>query len=208
MPREGLSPDIVTEAAAAIVDADGLSALTLARLAARLGVAAPSLYKHIGGQDDLTLRVSILALRRLNAELTTAAIGRSGREALTSIARAYRRFAIEHAGLYRLTQGALRPDSDAQQSEVRHALKVFDAVIRSYGVPENLSVHATRMVRASLHGFADIEARGGFQLSQSVDESFELLVEAVHSWLSSLQRQYIDPNSGRTESAGARPIRC
>ena len=186
MPREGLNADIVTEAAAAIVDADGLAALTLARLAARLGVAAPSLYKHIGGQDDLIMRVSTLSLRRLNSELTTAAIGRSGREALSSIAQTYRHFAIEHAGLYRLTQGALRPDSDAQQSEVRSALKVFDAVIRSYGMPEVFSVHATRMVRASLHGFADIEARGGFQLLESVDESFEFLVEAVHGWLSSL----------------------
>ena len=189
MPREGLNPDIVTEAAAAIVDFDGLAALTLARLAARLGVAAPSLYKHIAGQDDLIVRVSTLSLRRLNSELTTAAIGRSGREALSSIAQAYRRFAIEHAGLYRLTQGALKLGSDAQQSEVRSALKVFDAVIRSYGVPEDLSVHATRFVRASLHGFVDIEARGGFQLSQSLDESFELLVEAVHGWLSGLCRR-------------------
>ena len=188
MPREGLNPDIVTEAAAAIVDADGLAALTLARLAARLGVAAPSLYKHIDGQDDLIVRVSTLSLRRLNSELTMAAIGRSGREALSSVAHAYRRFAIEHTGLYTMTQGALRPDSDAQQSEVRTALKVFDAVIRSYGVPEDLSVHATRMVRASLHGFADIEARGGFQLSQSVDQSFEFILEAIHKWLSSLNR--------------------
>ena len=189
MPREGLNPDIVTEAAAAIVDADGLAALTLARLAARLGVAPPSLYKHIGGQDDLTVRVSTLSLRRLNTELTTAAVGRSGRKALSSIAQAYRRFAIEHAGLYTLTQGPLRPDSDTQQSELQASLKVFNAVIRSYGVPEDFSVHATRFVRASLHGFADIEARGGFQLSQSVDESFKLLVEAVHGWLSSLCRR-------------------
>ena len=194
MPREGLNPDIVTEAAAAIVDADGLAALTLARLAARLGVAAPSLYKHIGGQDDLIVRVSTLSLRRLNSELTTAAMGRSGREALSSIAQAYRRFAIGHAGLYTLTQGALRPDSDAQQSEVRSASKVFDAVIRSYGVPEDLSVHATRMVRASLHGFADIEARGGFQLSQSVDQSFEFILEAIHRWLSSLNRASVKLN--------------
>ncbi len=189
MPREGLSPEIVTEAAAGIVDAHGLTALTLARLAARLGVAAPSLYKHIAGQDDLILRVSTLSLRRLNTELTNAAIGRSGREALFSIAHAYRRFAIEHSGLYTLTQGPLRPDSDAQQTEALRALKVFDAVIRSYGVPEDLSVHATRVVRASLHGFADIEARGGFQLPQSVDESFELTVEAAHAWLRNLCRR-------------------
>ncbi len=189
MPREGLSPEIVTEAAAGIVDAHGVAALTLARLAARLGVAAPSLYKHIAGQDDLILRVSTLSLRRLNNELTTATIGRSGREALLSLAHAYRRFAIEHSGLYTLTQGPLRPDSDAQQTEALHALKIFDAVIRSYGVPDDLSVHATRVVRASLHGFADIEARGGFQLPQSVDESFEFTVEAAHAWLRNLCRR-------------------
>ncbi len=186
MPREGLSPEVVTEAAAAIVDAHGLAALTLARLAARLSVAPPSLYKHIGGQDDLIHRVSTLSLRRLNDELTTAAMARSGREALSSIAHAYRRFAIEHAGLYTLTQGALRPDSGAQQAEAQRVLKVFDAVISSYGVPDGLSVHATRVIRASLHGFVDIEARGGFGLPQSVDDSFDLIVEAAHAWLRSL----------------------
>ncbi len=194
MPREGLSPEVVTEAAAAIVDAHGLAALTLTRLAARLGVAPPSLYKHIGGQEDLILRVSTLSLRRLNDELTTAAMARSGREALLSMAHAYRRFAIEHAGLYTLTQGALRPDSDAQQTEARRVLKVFDAVISSYRVPDDLSVHATRVVRASLHGFVDIEARGGFQLPQSLDDSFELIVEAAHAWLKSLcRRDHAEP---------------
>ncbi len=194
MPREGLSPEVITEAAAAIVDAHGLAALTLARLAARLGVAPPSLYKHIGGQDDLILRVSTLSLRRLKEELTTAAMARSGRDALLSIAHAYRRFAIEHAGLYNLTQGALRPDSEAQQTEARRVLKVFDAVITSYGVPDDLSVHATRVVRATLHGFVDIEARGGFHLPQSVDDSFELIVEAANTWLKSLcERNHAEP---------------
>ena len=189
MPREGLTPDLVTEAAANIVDTHGLAALTLARLAALLGVAAPSLYKHVAGQDDLIARVSTLSLRRLNDELTTAALGRSGHDALSSMAQAYRRFAIEHGGLYSLTQGALRPDTGSQHTEALRALKVFDAVVRSYGVPESLSVHATRAVRASLHGFADIERRGGFQLPQSVDESFEFIVEAVHGWLAHLRSQ-------------------
>ena len=65
MPRAGLDPEIVTEAAAAIVDAEGLAAMTLARLAASLRVAPPSLYKHIGGLEDLTVRVATLAIRRL-----------------------------------------------------------------------------------------------------------------------------------------------
>ena len=57
MPRAGLDSEIVTEAAAAIVNAEGLAGLTLARLAATLRVAPPSLYKHVGGLEDLIVRV-------------------------------------------------------------------------------------------------------------------------------------------------------
>ncbi|WP_375429184.1 TetR/AcrR family transcriptional regulator [uncultured Sphingomonas sp.] len=186
MPREGLKPELVTEAAATIVDDHGLAALTLARLATDLGVAAPSLYKHIGGIEDLILRVSTLAVRRLADVLTTAALGRSGRHALVSIATAHRRFAIEHAGLYALTQTALKIDSSAQRAEISRPVAIFDAVVRSYGVPDDLSVHAMRIVRAGLHGFADIETRGGFQMSHSIDESFLFLIDALHASLQQL----------------------
>ena len=183
LPRAGLTPDIVTEAAAAIVDADGLAALTLARLAAALGVAPPSLYKHVAGLDDLAIRVATLAILRLTDRLTAAALGRSGRQALLAIAETYRRFAVEHAGLYALTQAAPEPTSDEQRAEAARALDVLAAVVTSYGVPSGLSVDAIRMVRAGLHGFADIEARGGFQTPQSVDQSFLVLIDALDNSL-------------------------
>ena len=186
MPREGLTPELVTEAAANIVDAHGPAALTLARLAADLGVAAPSLYKHVAGLDDLVLRVSTLAVRRLADVLTTAALGCSGRSALLSVASAYRRFATEHAGFYALTQTSLKPESELLQAQVSRVVAVCAAIVRSYGVPEELSVHAIRIVRAGLHGFADIETRGGFQIAQSIDESFGVLVDALHTSLRQL----------------------
>ena len=89
MPRAGLDPESVTEAAAAIVDGEGRAALTLARLASELGVAPPSLYKHVGGLHDLNGRIAALAIRRLADRLTAAALGRSGREALRAIADAH-----------------------------------------------------------------------------------------------------------------------
>jgi len=189
MPRRSLTPEVVTEAAANIVDAHGLAALTLARLAADLGVAPPSLYKHVAGLDDLLLRVSTLSIRRLTDILIVSALGRSGRQALLAISEAYRRFAIEHAGLYSLTQTALNPASTMQQAEAKRAIGVFDAVIKSYSVPDDLSIHAIRMVRAGLHGFSDIEARGGFQMEQSVGESFLVLVDALDVALSNLGRR-------------------
>ena len=195
MPRAGLDPEIVTEAAAAIVDAEGLAALTLARLAATLRISPPSLYKHVGGLEDLTLRVTTLAIRRLADRLVAAAIGRSGSRALQAIAEAYRRFAIEHAGLYLLTQWAPEPKSAEQQVEVARALGVFAAVVVGYGIPNEFATHAIRLIRAGLHGFADIEARGGFQMAACVDESFRLLVEALDTSLLAL--------SGHTEVSAA-----
>ena len=186
MPRAGLDPEIVTEAAAAIVDAEGLAGLTLARLAITLRVAPPSLYKHVRGLEDVIVRVTTLAIRRLADRLEAAAIGRSGSRALQAIAEAYRRFAIEHVGLYLLTQSAPAPTSAEQQVEVARALEVFAAVVAGYGTPDELTIHAIRLTRAGLHGFADIEARGGFQMTACADESFRVLVKALDASLRAL----------------------
>ncbi|MBO3746120.1 TetR/AcrR family transcriptional regulator C-terminal domain-containing protein [Streptosporangiaceae bacterium NEAU-GS5] len=51
--REPLSRERVLTAAVALVDADGIAALTMRRLAANLGVEAMSLYYHLPGKDAL-----------------------------------------------------------------------------------------------------------------------------------------------------------
>lgn len=205
MPRAGLDAEVVTKAAAAIVDADGLAALTLARLAATLGVAPPSLYKHVGGLDDLTVRLRTLAIRNLADELTAAAIGRAGSAGFRAIAHAYRRFAVEHRGVYPLTQGAPEPTSSEQQVEIIRALRILQAVVSSFGVPEDIWIHAIRMVRAGLHGFADIEARGGFQMSQSVDRSFDLLIDTLETALQSLAKAKLRPSESPLLSGESLP---
>ena len=64
MPRAGLTPDSVLDAAARIADADGLPAVTLARLAAELGVRPPSLYKHVDGLDAIHRGLALRGLQR------------------------------------------------------------------------------------------------------------------------------------------------
>ena len=53
MPRAGLTAERVVNEAERLADEVGLAQLSLAALAARLGVQPPSLYKHIAGQDEI-----------------------------------------------------------------------------------------------------------------------------------------------------------
>jgi len=93
MPRAGLDTERVVDAASAIADADGLDAVTLARVAGGLGVRAPSLYNHVDGRAGLLRALALRGVRELTAALREAAIGRSGPDALAAAARAYRAYA-------------------------------------------------------------------------------------------------------------------
>jgi AcrR family transcriptional regulator len=49
----GWSREQITDAAVAIAEADGLDAVSMRRVAARLGTGAASLYRHLTTRDDL-----------------------------------------------------------------------------------------------------------------------------------------------------------
>ena len=74
MPRAGLSRAAVVELGAQLADETGPDRLTLAGVAARAGVRLPSLYKHVGGLDDLQRGVAVLALREVRDRLADAAV--------------------------------------------------------------------------------------------------------------------------------------
>jgi AcrR family transcriptional regulator len=52
-PIRALTPDLLCERALAIIDAEGLEALTMRRLAADVRVKAPSLYNHVASKEEL-----------------------------------------------------------------------------------------------------------------------------------------------------------
>jgi AcrR family transcriptional regulator len=181
MPRAGLAPEVVVDAAARLVDAEGLEALTLARLAADLGVRTPSLYTHVASLDDVRRRLAERGARELGDWLQEAAAGRSGHDALRAIASAYREYAREHPGTYLSLQRAEDLQGDAGERVVRTVV----AVLAAYRIKGDEAIHATRAIRAALHGFVALEAGGGFGMRQDVDESFDYLVDLLDRGLRS-----------------------
>ncbi|MGB7447865.1 MAG: TetR-like C-terminal domain-containing protein [Ornithinimicrobium sp.] len=184
MPRAGLSPALVAAAAAELADEVGLANVTMTLLAERLEVRAPSLYKHVGGQADLTGRIALLALTELGDALREALQGRSGHEALTAAATTFRTYVVAHPGRYAATLrlDPAGPDDPLVAAGAR-VIASLSAVLAGYRIPERDTVHALRTMRSLLHGFAVLEAAGGFQMDTDADESFGWLVTFLHQGL-------------------------
>jgi AcrR family transcriptional regulator len=170
------------EAAGRLADERGTGALSLAALAQVLGVALPSLYKHIGGLDDLRRRVAVAAMDELGAALRDAAAGRSGSDALAAVAAAYRDFAIAHPGRYAVTQSVAGAEESVAAAAARAAEPVY-AVLRGFGLSGDALIDATRTLRAALHGFVLLETGGGFGMDRPTGESFDRMVAALSATL-------------------------
>jgi AcrR family transcriptional regulator len=185
VPRAGLNTERVVNEALELADEVGLDHLTQAALAARLGVRQPSLYKHIASSDALLRLISMRGKAELADVLTLAAIGRARDDALVAMARAWRGWALEHPGRYEAAQRPpARGDVDDEAVSDR-ALQVLAAVMDGYGSEGDDAIDAIRAFRATLHGFVSLESSGAFALPASVDRSFDRLVHALITALSS-----------------------
>ena len=184
MPRAGLSTDGVVDVALAVVDEQGPEALSLSVVAARAGVAAPSLYKHVASLAELRSRVAARVLAEMTDVATTAVLGLSGDAAIAALMRRLRGYGVEHPARYL----AVPPDPmhvpDLAQPAARF-IEVFLAVLRGYGLHDAAAIHATRCLRVIVHGFVSIESSGGFGLAEDPAETYEQLIQM---YLASLPR--------------------
>jgi AcrR family transcriptional regulator len=187
VPRAGLSRDDVVAAAAELIDEIGYHELTMGLLAQRLGVRAPSLYKHVDGLADLQHRVATLATTQLGDAVRDAMQGRAGRDALTALLTATRAYVTAHPGRYTATIGAefTGPDDPLLAASAR-VIDSIAAVLRGYGVGEAEMVHAIRTIRCTLHGFAALQASNGFQWSGDPDETFDWMIGFIDRGLQAI----------------------
>ncbi|TDD83117.1 TetR/AcrR family transcriptional regulator [Actinomadura rubrisoli] len=178
MPRAGLSPDAVVDAAIAIVDAEGPDALTLAAVAGKAGVATPSLYKHVRNLAELRQLVTVRVMEELADRLGNAALGRSRDDAVRALMRAYRSYVVEHPSRYASMEQSAEP-LERVDAVAERLLGIILAVLRGYALKGPDLIHAARCLRSAVHGFAVLEAAGGFGLPEDLEASYELLITMV-----------------------------
>ncbi|MFD8983771.1 TetR/AcrR family transcriptional regulator [Streptomyces sp. NPDC059564] len=160
-PRKPLlSRDRIVEAAGALVDAEGLEAVSTRRLAAALGVSGPSLYNHFRTKDAILEAVADAVSARVDLSMFDG--GSDWRTALHAWAHSYRDALSDHPNIVPvLARGPGR-----RPAGLRLADAVFGAMTAAGWPP----AHATRIgalmryfilgsaVASFARGFVDDEA--------------------------------------------------
>ena len=174
------SSEAIVENARALLEEDGLEAVTMASVAARVGIKAPSLYKHVRDRSDLVGLVLADTARELGRVLDAAARRAGGDPAdrVRRIAAAYRRFARQRPRATALLFADLGPDLAVPLEDLTAGARpVLEASELLVGADRALP--AARVLTAFVHGFTSMEGAGAFRLGGGVDEAFETGLEAL-----------------------------
>lgn len=143
-----------------LLESGGPASLTMQQVADRVGVRAPSLYKHVRDRDALLDAVAAATVNDL-AECLGASDG-----ALESLLRAYRAFAHQWPEGFRLMFSPGAP-LDALERAVAPVL----ASTRQIAGADALE--AARLVTAWATGFIQMELAGAFRLGGDLERAFE-----------------------------------
>ncbi|KAB7751490.1 TetR family transcriptional regulator [Mycolicibacterium phlei DSM 43072] len=93
---EPVTPEAIFDAAAAMIELDGVERFTMRGLAERLGVAVTSIYWHVGGRDKL---FDGLVARLVDEMANLPMTGDTPVDRIAALARAQRRLLIERQHL-------------------------------------------------------------------------------------------------------------
>lgn len=145
-PRSPVTRERAVERAVAMADAGGISALSMRKLAADLGVEAMSLYYHFTSKDDLIDGM----IESVVEEMALPAPGATALAALRERAESSRDVLVRHPWAIalldaRTTQATLRHhdamigvlrDAGYTMPMVGHALSIVDSYVRGFAMQE------------------------------------------------------------------------
>jgi AcrR family transcriptional regulator len=161
----------IVAVARALLDEEGPRALSMRRVADRLGIRAPSIYKHLPDKQSLENALISDGFVEM-AECFEAALETD--DPVGAIATAYRRFAQDNPHLYRLmTERPLQRERLTPGAEERAALPLFHAV--------GDDLDTARAAWAFAHGMTILELNGRFPPDADLDAAWERGLDAFRA---------------------------
>lgn len=174
--RQRLNRALVIDLAAAIADQEGIDAVTLQRIANDSGVKQPALYRHVSGIEDLWTELALMARRMLAESLTRSQQGLTQRQAVRSVALAWRRFVQTHPGIYSATDRVPSVGDPGIEASLSAVVNALDSSLDGYALSTVQRAQCARTLRSALHGFCVLEKDNGHPEPYALDEGLDNLV--------------------------------
>jgi AcrR family transcriptional regulator len=172
------SRDAILAAARAILEEDGLDAVVMSRVAERVGVRGPSLYKHVANRAALIRGVADAVTADLGSVLARSVSTEDPRRDLIAAVLAYRAFVQANPNGYGLLFAHLAPELQPEPTNLADiGLPLVDAMVRLVG--KKRALEAARTLTAWAHGFVTMELAGAFRLGGDLDAAYRYGIEAI-----------------------------
>lgn len=182
-----ITRDTVIQAASDIADEDGLNKVSLKVVAEKLHIKTPSLYNHIEGIDDLLREVAHNGMKKMNDQMTKAAVGNAGDEAIKSISVEYFKSIMAHPGVYEIIQWAHWHGN----SETEVIYNEYKALMMKLILTCNFKTHNTdeilSLLMSILHGYSSLELGKSFKYPEEVIKG---LINSIDTVLLGLHAKY------------------
>lgn len=181
--RENLRETLI-QAGLALIAEQGIRALTLREIGARVGVSRMAPYRHFKDKDDLIAAICEAGFSQFADALEKARKKAKGnfRERLRAMARAYVRFAAENPAYYETMFGG--PQAASRESvEGARAFQVLNETIRegqqTGEVRDGNSVTFAQLVWAQVHGIATLHLSARDGGAEFIDVCVDVLADGL-----------------------------
>lgn len=164
--------DQIVAAGRQLLEEGGADAVTMQAVAHRVGVRAPSLYKHVRDRRKLLEEVAAATIAELTARSEAVGDDTDPCASIVSLMNGLRCFALQWPNGYALAFGAVpgvpRPSLDATERSARLLLKATSALLGA-----GTALEGARLVTAWANGFITMELAGAFRMGGDIDAAWD-----------------------------------
>ncbi len=166
--HHGDLPAACLNAAMALLEESGESALSLRAVARRAGVSPAAPYRHYADREALVSAVAALGYRELAERLAAAHPSPSTPEQLTRVAVAYVQFALERPALFRIMFGEPCDRDNDERAAATAAVTLYLREIVGRVFPETDTETMATATWALVHGLAFLHLDGKLDASTPI----------------------------------------
>jgi len=143
--RDPISREAIVGAAVGLLDAEGLAAFSMRRVADELGTGAASLYWHVGSKDGL---LDLVLDHLIGEQQVPDPEPDRWADQLREVARRQREICLRHPYLVEVSIGRIPMGPNA----LRYSERVL-AILKAGGVPDTLAVQGYLLLISAVNGF-------------------------------------------------------